>query len=123
MISVHYKEGARNCGDNNGRATSAACGLANLDSGGFAKPQAAVKSRAFPPDRSNMTIPANSLAPPTVASIDLALPLETETLAAFDRPLPVTVRAVPLLAKAPWVRTLGKLTMEVTTQGWRFPTP
>lgn len=35
----------------------------------------------------------------------------------------VHVREVPLLARTPWVRTLGKLTMEVTTHGWRFPTP
>src|ERR1700730_17526360 len=70
-----------------------------------------------------MTHSDAALAPPAVALIDLALPLEVAPLPAFDRPLNVHVRAVPLLTNAPWVRTLGKLAMEVTTQGWRFPTP
>ena len=33
------------------------------------------------------------------------------------------VREARLLADAPWVRSLGKLSMEVTTEGWRFPAP
>ena len=33
------------------------------------------------------------------------------------------MRSAPLLTNPPWVRSLGKLAMEVTTQGWRFPTP
>jgi SNF2 family DNA or RNA helicase len=41
----------------------------------------------------------------------------------FGRPLAVTVRSAGLLTSAPWVRSLGRLPMEVTTQGWRFPTP
>src|SRR5262249_13796934 len=52
-----------------------------------------------------------------------SLALTIETLPGSDRPLLVNVREVPLLAKTPWVRALGKLAMEVTTQGWRFPTP
>ena len=36
---------------------------------------------------------------------------------------PVSVREARLLNDPPWVRTLGKLTLEVTTEGWRFPTP
>jgi SNF2 family DNA or RNA helicase len=52
----------------------------------------------------------------------LAAP-ETRTLPAFDRPLQPTVRETPLLGRPPWVRTLGKLSMEVSTRGWRFPTP
>src|SRR5262245_38950324 len=70
-----------------------------------------------------MTDLDNALAPPATLDIDLAVPVAVHTLPGFDRPLPVNVREIPLLAKAPWVRTLGKLTMEVTTQGWRFPTP
>ena len=42
---------------------------------------------------------------------------------AFERPLQPTVRDVPLIRAAPWVRTLGKLAIEVSTQGWRFPSP
>ena len=34
-----------------------------------------------------------------------------------------TVREMPLLDAPPWIRTLGKLTIDVTTQGWRFPSP
>jgi SNF2 family DNA or RNA helicase len=70
-----------------------------------------------------MTVPADSLSSPAVTALKLALPLDTQTLAAFERPLAVSVREISLLSKAPWVRTLGKLTLEVTTQGWRFPTP
>src|SRR5438552_1231589 len=32
-------------------------------------------------------------------------------------------RDVPLLCRAPWVRGLGKLNMDVATHGWRFPIP
>ena len=41
----------------------------------------------------------------------------------FDRPLSVSVREARLLTQAPWVRPIGRLTLEVTTQGWRFPSP
>ena len=34
-----------------------------------------------------------------------------------------TVREAPLLNSPPWVRSLGKLVMDVTTQGWKFPVP
>ena len=64
-----------------------------------------------------------ALAPPAVATVDLSMSVELASLPAFDRPLTVNVRAVPMLTSVPWVRTLGKLAMEVTTQGWRFPTP
>jgi SNF2 family DNA or RNA helicase len=58
-----------------------------------------------------------------VQAIDLGLPLEVRTLPALERPLQVQVRESRLLTSPPWVRSLGKLTLEVTTQGWRFPTP
>ena len=45
------------------------------------------------------------------------------TIPAFDRPIQSTVREVPLVNQPPWVRTLGKLTVDVSTQGWRFPSP
>jgi SNF2 family DNA or RNA helicase len=56
-------------------------------------------------------------------SVDLGLRVETASLPRFDRPLTVTVREARLLRDDPWVRTLGKLGMEVTTEGWKFPTP
>src|SRR5438067_10491326 len=62
-------------------------------------------------------------AGPGVETIDLALPLEVRCLPAFGRPLQAQAREVRLLTGRPWVRSLGKLTLEVGTQGWRFPTP
>jgi SNF2 family DNA or RNA helicase len=35
----------------------------------------------------------------------------------------VQVRETRLLNAVPWTRSLGKLAMEVSTKGWRFPTP
>jgi SNF2 family DNA or RNA helicase len=64
-----------------------------------------------------------TLSTPTTLGIDLSWPLAIETLPGLDRPMTVNIRATPLLAKAPWVRTLGKLPLEVATQGWRFPLP
>jgi SNF2 family DNA or RNA helicase len=49
--------------------------------------------------------------------------VEIRSLRRFERPLAVTVREARLLGDAPWVRSLGKLSMEVTTEGWRFPAP
>jgi SNF2 family DNA or RNA helicase len=58
-----------------------------------------------------------------VGSFELQLPVEARVLPRFDRPLPVSAREARLLGDNPWVRSLGKLTLEVTTEGWRFPTP
>src|SRR2546430_14152998 len=58
-----------------------------------------------------------------VQAIDLDLALEVRGLPALERPMHVPVRGSRLLTSPPWVRSLGKLTLEVTTQGWRFPTP
>ena len=53
-----------------------------------------------------------------------AAPLvDVRTMPAFERPLQASVRDIALLDKTPWVRTLGKLTIEVGTHGWRFPSP
>jgi SNF2 family DNA or RNA helicase len=64
-------------------------------------------------------------APALVELMDVPLlpPVEVGTLPRFDRPLQVSVREARLLTQAPWVRPFGRLTMEVSTQGWRFPTP
>ena len=58
-----------------------------------------------------------------VLEIPLLSAIETRTLARFDRPLSVSVREARLLTQAPWVRSIGGLTMSVSTQGWRFPSP
>ncbi|MBM3994685.1 MAG: DEAD/DEAH box helicase [Planctomycetes bacterium] len=55
--------------------------------------------------------------------IDLVPAFSIRTFPAFDRPLQTSVREVPMLDQTPWVRTLGKLSIEVATQGWRFPSP
>jgi SNF2 family DNA or RNA helicase len=64
-----------------------------------------------------------SSSPPEIELIDLSLSVEVRSLPRFDRPLEVGVRQATLLSHSPWVRSLGKIGMEVTTQGWRFPTP
>ncbi len=58
-----------------------------------------------------------------VEAISLVSPVEIRSLPRFEKPLEVSVRQASLLSGAPWVRSLGKITMDVPTQGWRFPTP
>jgi SNF2 family DNA or RNA helicase len=58
-----------------------------------------------------------------VLEVPLLSSVETRTLPRFDRPLSVSVREARLLTQAPWVRSIGGLTMSVSTQGWRFPSP
>jgi SNF2 family DNA or RNA helicase len=60
---------------------------------------------------------------PTIETIPLHPAVAIRSLPAFERPLQATVREAGLLKTTPWVRTLGKLTIEVSTQGWRFPSP
>src|SRR5262245_51616083 len=60
---------------------------------------------------------------PEIEAVDLSLAVEVRSLPQLERALPVNVRETALLNKAPWVRSLGKLALEVTTQGWRFPAP
>jgi SNF2 family DNA or RNA helicase len=60
---------------------------------------------------------------PTIEMIPLHPAVAIRSLPAFERPLQATVREAGLLKTTPWVRTLGKLTIEVSTQGWRFPSP
>jgi SNF2 family DNA or RNA helicase len=67
--------------------------------------------------------PVQSALLPHIDTIDLSLAVEARSLPRFDRPLEVSVRQAALLNSPPWVRSLGKLGLEVTTQGWRFPTP
>ena len=60
---------------------------------------------------------------PIIESTAITFPVAVRALPAFERPLQANVRDVMLLEKTPWVRTLGKLTLEVSTHGWRFPSP
>lgn len=64
-----------------------------------------------------------AFAVPTIESIPLDWSIEDRTLPRFEKPLEVSVRQATLLSSPPWVRGLGKLTLDVPTQGWRFPTP
>ena len=58
-----------------------------------------------------------------VESFDLTPPVAERTPPSFNRPLTVAAREIRLLNVPPWVRSLGKLGMEVGTEGWRFPVP
>ena len=60
---------------------------------------------------------------PIVDEVGLRFVVEVRGHPRFDRPLDVRVREATLLTGAPWARSLGNLSLEVTTQGWRFPIP
>ncbi len=81
-------------------------------------------SEPTPPGAALQTPPSDEAAPLCqIDQINLTLPVEVRSLPRFDRPLEVSVRQATLLTSAPWVRSLGKIGLDVTTQGWRFPTP
>src|SRR5215813_9626041 len=63
------------------------------------------------------------ISTPAVGTLDLELRVETLPDHLWQRPLQPGVREARLLGIPPWVRSLGKLAMEVKTEGWRFPTP
>ena len=67
--------------------------------------------------------PAEASVVPEVLAIPMTWPVEARPHSRFDRPLEVGVRQAALLNSPPWVRSPGKLAMDVTTQGWRFPLP
>ena len=52
----------------------------------------------------------------------MAVP-ECLSLPRFERPLEATVREGKLLSDPPWVRSLGKLDLTITSEGWKFPAP
>ena len=58
-----------------------------------------------------------------VLPTDLAHAVQIAGLPALGKALDVPVRDIPLEPRHPWTRTLGKMTGEVVTQGWRFPMP
>jgi SNF2 family DNA or RNA helicase len=58
-----------------------------------------------------------------VMEVPLLPAVEARPLSRFERPLQVSAREARLLTQPPWVRPIGRLAMEVSTQGWRFPSP
>jgi SNF2 family DNA or RNA helicase len=60
---------------------------------------------------------------PGLSAIDLELPVEARSLARFDRALEVGVREARLLNLQAGVKMLGKMPLEASTFGWRFPVP
>ena len=46
-----------------------------------------------------------------------------ETLPGLDRPLDPGIREVRLLSDSPWVRSLGRLELNIASEGWKFPAP
>jgi SNF2 family DNA or RNA helicase len=58
---------------------------------------------------------------PDVTEIDIGLSLEIRGVPKFDKGFRLSVREAKLLQDPPWVRSLGKLNLEVSTDGWRFP--
>ncbi len=62
-------------------------------------------------------------APIEVSTLDLDMKIDVQPHPRFGRPLEVTIRQGTLISTAPWVRSLGKFGMEVSVQGWKFPSP
>jgi SNF2 family DNA or RNA helicase len=77
------------------------------------------------PERSGLTeSPDDDVGTqPGVLAIDLVPGVESISLSALHHPLHIGILQAQLLNEAPWVRTLGKLTLAVSTEGWRFPVP
>ena len=61
------------------------------------------------------------LSAPAAASVGLLTPPALRDLPAFARALEARSRQARLLDESPWIKSLGKLTLEVATEGWRFP--
>ena len=60
---------------------------------------------------------------PSVEVIPVEMIVEARKHPRFERPLQTSVREARLLNESPWIRGLGKLALDVTTDGWRFPMP
>lgn len=74
----------------------------------------------FPaPDRDQ----SHALLPSEIVEIDLNLQAESLTHPRFERPLEAGVREARLLSDAPWVRSIGRIELSVSTEGWKFPAP
>jgi SNF2 family DNA or RNA helicase len=60
---------------------------------------------------------------PCIERLELAPEIKAFADPRFERPLETTIREARLLTAIPAIRSLTKLTMEITTTGWRFPAP
>lgn len=65
----------------------------------------------------------NRPEPPDIEVVDVPFEVDAKVLKQFERGLKVKVREARLLNSTPWSRSLGKLTLSVKTEGWRFPAP
>ncbi|MCZ2343524.1 MAG: DEAD/DEAH box helicase [Bacteroidales bacterium] len=71
------------------------------------------------------TLPTEGMAQDehVILEIDLLGELDALPHPRFERPLTVSVRDSKMLANPPWVRPLGRLELNVQTEGWKFPAP
>src|SRR5216683_2762159 len=60
---------------------------------------------------------------PQVDSIDPLSPPRILDLESSIHSLTTDTREIRVAMNPPWVRSLGKLDLQVSTQGWRFPAP
>lgn len=74
-------------------------------------------------ERRNLLTAANTLSAPRIVDIPLELHTEVQSEPRLASLTEVRARQVRLLDETPWVRSFGKLTLEVRTEGWRFPAP
>src|SRR5262245_17748734 len=58
-----------------------------------------------------------------VSAFSAILNTEIKPHPRFERPLESNARPISLLNSPPWIRPLGKLGMDLSTQSWRFPLP
>jgi SNF2 family DNA or RNA helicase len=65
--------------------------------------------------------PVSCLLSPVSCELDLTLALHS--LPQLEKPLEPGVRDGRLLTDAPWVRSLGRVELSITTEGWKFPAP
>jgi SNF2 family DNA or RNA helicase len=61
--------------------------------------------------------------PLEVIAHDLTPAVEHHGDSRFERGLEPSVREARLLADTPWVRSLGRLDLSISTDGWKFPAP
>ena len=54
--------------------------------------------------------------------VDLTIPVR-ESSVGFTALTDPSVKEAKLLHQHPWVRTLGRLDLTVSTEGWKFPSP
>jgi SNF2 family DNA or RNA helicase len=71
----------------------------------------------------DVAILSPEIAQPDTDGISLQFVIDASPLPGIGRPITVSTREARLLHEAPWSRSLGKLTLEVTTEGWKFPSP